>query len=234
MALSLVTANGLRVIAGSVYLPRVGVWRADLQIDTPTALGGPLTRSQATLKTVAASLAIGPLNLSGAVSEGDQYAGSAFAQLVGGANGLSRPVPAKSYRGAPISLILADIVAAGGEKLSATSTKSILGTALQFWELQGGQRVSDALRALAELTGASWRFLPDGSLFFGLETWPASTLKSPGDYLTSENLPQQGYQQIATLLFAGVLPGMTFEGHQVRAVQHSIEGNGVRTDLWFE
>jgi hypothetical protein len=172
----------------------------------------------------------GALTLHGAVSRGDAYAGTAYTRIVGGRNNLGRNAVAKSYRGAPVSLILGDLLGGVGESLSPTSTTATLGTVLPYWGTAARPAV-DVLRALADTLGAAWRFLPDGSLWFGAETWPASTLTA--GYLTTAKQPALGSQIIATDVFS-LLPGQVFESQQLRSVEYIADEKSMRVEIWTE
>jgi hypothetical protein len=81
-----------------------------------------------------------------------------------------------------------------------------------------GQGLDD----LAELLGATWRVLPDGSIWWGEESWPASTA-APESYTVVDQRPEWGLVLAAAVDALVALPGQTWEGGRVGAAVYSIE-----------
>ena len=119
--------------------------------------------------------------------------------LVGGANGLQRHVAA-AFQFAQLRDPLDTIAKATGETLSGTIAADVLALPLDQWTVAGPGAISldalatEAARQLGALV--NWRFLEDGSLWMGRETWPTATLPETDqvldlevDYSTPEPLP---------------------------------------------
>ena len=66
---------GAQVVSGSLLVPSVGAWTADLHLATVQALNGVV------------SVVVGTLTLSGAVVRADAYGGQTRVRLVGGKGG---------------------------------------------------------------------------------------------------------------------------------------------------
>ena len=209
-----VTANGFDVLAMRVTLPLDGVWVATLQVATDEGLAGALR-----------------LENEGVVFTGTVVStGQALVDAVGGAGGMGRDVDARSYRGATARDIIADLLAAVGERLDGSSSRDVLATALPYWTRARG-RASVALSTLTDALGARWRVLPSGTIWVGTETWPAVS----SDY---EALELDRDSAAGTVLLApetiALGPGVVLEGERVGRVEHVMAGEDLRTTFWLE
>jgi hypothetical protein len=140
--------QGAPVLRGTVTLPLIGPWTADLVIDSAAIPDGFVT------------LALG----------------WDTARVVGGAGGLGTILPAKGYHGVTLRLPLSEALAAGGERLSEKSTPLVLATYLASWS-RFSSPVGIAVAALMHaVPGASWRVVSDGAVWVGNETWLPSKL----------------------------------------------------------
>ncbi|MBI2392824.1 MAG: hypothetical protein HYV09_24780 [Deltaproteobacteria bacterium] len=216
--MSFCTLNERRVIRGSLTLPRVGRWHADLVVDSPDALRG----------AVKLSFGDGALAFNGAIFRGDVFQETFHCRIVGGSNGLSKDVPAKFYRGVPLRLALTDLLGEVGETLSPSSDSAALATLLPKWSRTRGPAGS-ALQDLAELGGASWRVMPNGSVWLGRETWPE--LDFPHQLLRTD--PADDRIEIGSDLPL-LRPGVVFGGRRVSAVVHSFGPDRLRAEAWIE
>lgn len=218
----LATANGHAILHGTVVLPLVGVWPADLTIDT------------AEVPTGAVTIAFGGQTLIGTVVKefrseiprAGAYAGTTTARVVGGAGGLSKVLPAKKYRYAPMSIVLADIMAETGETLSSTTDSAVLTLTPTHY----ARARAPATHALAEVlytTGASWRVLPDGSIWLGTDTYPAASFS--GDVL-QERLG--GSKLMLSPDDGSLLPGTTFRGRKIAEVVYHFSSSAARAEAW--
>lgn len=109
------TLGGERVTRGCVYVPGIGVWHADLEMEGEPSLSGRQT------------LALGDLRLAGSIAEPRSGANAAVAsyQLVAGAGGWSSVLPARSYHndaGVRASTVVEDAAREAGETLGSTSS----------------------------------------------------------------------------------------------------------------
>lgn len=217
--------NGLPVMRGRVTRPRSGNWVAELQVDAASAAG--LTGGDAgTLITDG-----GALTFRGTVLRGDTYAQNVTLRLVGGANGLARPVEPRFYRGVQLGQPLQDALADAGEVLSGSVQTSARTLHLDFWTMVR-QPASEALTSLAEAAGPDvvWRVLQDGTVFFGVDGFPESALV---EFDLTMWRPLEKMQEIASEA-PEVHPGETFNGFRVSTVVHSLMPDASRVTLWYE
>lgn len=217
-----VTLANAAVTRATIHLPRVGVWCADVDVDTETAPTGRV------------SIAVdGVVYWSGTVVSGEVLHGLWRGRIVGGAGGLRTELPATAYRLATLADVLADVLAATGETL-ATDAGALTTSAPLYHRAKGigAQAVAELARAL----GYVWRVRADGTLWLGAETWPDATA---ADWTLLDRDPVRGLYTLGgdTLALApGELvpvrdePGDVF----VRAgdVRHVIEPETITTTLW--
>lgn len=213
------TANGQDVVAADVFLPRTGVWRADLTLQTADAASfAPGTR---------VTLA-GALGLTGTVRRSGLSVGHVFLRMVGGAGGLAAELAPKSYRSISLKIPIGDILSDAGETLDATSDAGILASALNFWSRSRGPAGS-ALNALTFSADATWRVLPNGNIWVGTESWPTSSMKY--DLLLDE--PSLGRFQFFAVT-PTILPGQTLDGRRISYVEHHFDARSLRSRAWVE
>lgn len=214
------TLNDDGVVEGRIELPRVGAWTADLVVDNDTAPSGQVT------------LDLNGFQLQGTVRRGGVVADASIIRVVGGAGGLPTRLDPLAYRGVPLQTPLSDALAAGGEALDAGSDQGVLQTQLQLWMRMAGP-ASEALRQLLrQAPGAVWRMVPGGQVWVGTETWPNSQL-SENDVDFMRDDPSNGRE----VFFAdtpSLLPGTTFRGKHVSAVEHLISRTQLRMVAWYE
>lgn len=212
--------NGLPLVTAHVQLPLSGVWSADVQVDVDAV--------NRVVGAVAMSLNDGALALLGTTVRAGMFNGRAQARVVGGAHGLVKAVTPRSYRSVPVRTVLRDILDAAGEKLSDTSTAALLGRVLPAWTRVGGT-AAQALAVLAAQLDATWRVLPNGTFWFGVETWPAAPLT---DYVVLDFKPIEGVMVLGTDS-PSLLPGTVLEGQRVDRVVHHVTLDATRTEAWF-
>lgn len=210
--------NGLTVFEATVRIPLRGAWVADLEVD-----GAELLPTEAH----AVTLYVQGNPLVGTVVPDRQtvYAGRLHARLVGGANGFGKVLPAKGYRAAPASIVVRDILREAGELLAPSSAS--LTVMLRHWNRTAAP-AGRARDAILEALGYSWRVLPDGTVWVGVDTWPASaaqgeTLKAKGTGVRVVS-PADGS--------ALILPGEVFDGGKVSSVTYTVRPKAVRAMAW--
>lgn len=218
------TCNGLSATYGTIRVPRIGPWHADLIIDTidPAELGSAGSR---------ATIVVGEaqqLNLVGTFMRLGPAQSGVFARIVGGANGLGRTMAPKSYNNPSARVVVGEVVEACGEQLSGTSTSSVLATTLVSWA-RFQQAGGSALAQLAHVLSAGWRVLYDGTVWFGTESWPQSALS---DYTVIRYDPELARIELGAD-YPIILPGTTFTDRQVDNVNHTITDGRVRTVVHF-
>jgi hypothetical protein len=158
-----------------------------------------------------------------------------YTRLAPGANGLKKAAKPKFYRNTALSVVARDLLATAGEALSPTSAADLLRVQLPFYT-QARDAVGRCLTALLgdrRLVAPVWRSLPDGTVFLGYETWPDSGIRSPDGFQDLSELPHEGRAELGVEAWQ-LLPGTTLEGRRVSAVEHNVDGETVRTSVWFE
>lgn len=216
------TVNGAPVLAGSVNLPRVGVFTVDVELPAP-ADGSTTLSGRAQVQLGAA------LSFSGTFARsGLDGRGRVRARIVGGGAGLGKTLVPRSYLGVPMRIPLADILADAGEKLSASSDQGLLGFQMPAWSRMSAV-AGISLAALVAAVGATWRVLPDGTLWVGSESWPASTMQA-----VSISFEPEAKRRTVASLFPTILPGQTYGGEHVVFVQHLVTSRTLRTVLQTE
>jgi hypothetical protein len=223
--MSYATINGLNVIQARLQLPRTGNWVADVIVDTATAAQlGPGT---------SASLSLGEdeLTFAGTVLRGAPFVELVCLRLLGGSGGLGRDLTPRFYTGSPVSKVLGDMLTDGGEDLSMSSDPAAIGVNLPFW-VTCRQAICSGLTNLATAAGSEtvWRVLSDGSVFFGVDTYPLSALT---EFDLIDYFPQENIQIIAAEL-PDVFPGESFNGKNVSTVEHYIDSKSNRATIWYD
>ncbi len=220
----MVTANGAPVVNGQLVLPRVGAWHADLLVQSDTPIVG------------ACALAIdGGRTFSGTVTRGGVWQQTAWIRVAAGAGGSSKTARAVPYRATSVRAVAQDLARAAGDALSAASDAAVLGARMASWT-QMAIPIGVALSALlnVEATGRSWRYLPDGMIWIGIETWPDSGLAAPSDFQDLEERPQEGAAELGIEAPGGVLPGTLLDGRKVSTVSYKFDGTRARAYVLFE
>lgn len=207
-----VTLSGYGVVSGTLRVPRVGNWIADLIVDTDTAPSGRV------------SLDLFGATWSGTVLRAGGFAGRFSVTVVGG-GGLWKKVQGKSYGAVPLSLPLQEILTAGGEALASAPPASKIAGWTRF-----GAAAERCLSQLLEGRGLDWRVQPDGKVWVGAETWPAA---EPFEYTIIDSVPAEHRMEIAGES-ALPLPGTVFEGQRVSSVLHTLTASKWRTVIRFE
>jgi hypothetical protein len=221
--MALVTANGLAVLDAAICMPRIGAWHADLRVDTPDAITGP----------VRISIDEDRLVLNGTVWRGGMFAGSASVRVVAGANGLRTVAKAKHYTQTSARIVLGDLLSGVGEKLSSTASSSILARHLDAWTTAAIATGGLITRLLAIASpGSAWRFLPNGQIWIGAETWPDSGL-TDADFQDIDENPAVA-EALIGVEAPVLLPGTTLLGRRVSYVEHLVNEGGVRSKVFFE
>lgn len=210
------TLGSARIILATVSMPRVGVWHADLELASETAISGRVTF---TIEGVA---------FTGTVLRGGLDGGRVKAKIVGGAGMLSKELAAKFYVAPNVRQVLQDILNETGEALSSTADAAILNASLPKWERTKGP-ASRALVALLDASGATWRILRDGTLWIGKDTFPEANVEH--NLLDEDWI--NGVTDIAPTA-PDLLPGVTFRDRQISYVIHRLESSKLRTEAYVK
>lgn len=212
------TVNDLDILAGTVCLPRAGVWHADLEADA----------SDATALVGAVTVVIGSLTLKGTAFRSGAFVERAAVRVVGGAAGFAKSLAPKGYRAPTVQIVAKDILGDAGEALSSTVDAALVATQLPAW-VRMAARASEQFGRLVDHLGVGWRVLADGTVWFGAETWPTATLDDTG---LLREWPEQARAEYAVDDFS-LLPATTLGGRQVDYVEHAIVPDELRTRVWY-
>lgn len=206
--------------SGDLWLPYIGNWTCHLILtdaDPPPA--GRVT------------VQFHGLELQGHVLRAGQAEDLNTVAIAGGAGGLWQPIAAKMYDNQhSVRLVVQEILAEAGEQLSSTSSSSVLDQILaQYPRLR--DEPQHQLDVLSDIAGATWRVLPDGSVFFGIDGWAqpqdysdADTATETLKYTLLDTDPSfTNLQRIAPVAIA-VFPGMSFLLGQVGACRYQDDG----------
>ncbi len=242
------TVDGNFGLRGRLAFPRTGAWYADLRVAFNDSEAQSTTGADATaigdsfMKTVAKQSTIdiddGRLILVGAPEPGGLWQEVNHVRLVGGAGGLRKTAAAKHYTTATVRVVLGDLLAGAGEKLSPTSDAVVLGTTIVTWTtvaIATGRLITQLLRTAAP--AANWRVLPDGTVWVGVEKWPDSGLVEGDDYQVLTQDPARLYAKLGIevpLLLPGTTLGEGTEARRVSYVEHVLDDPETRSEVWFE
>lgn len=200
---------GLQIVSGSLMVPLVGAWTADL-----TLPGGQQVSGQV-------EVVIGNLTLQGTVYRSEVYGGQVRARVVGGFAGWRTQAPPQGYgsgNGLQLSTVLNDLAAAVGERMNVVADTNI-GNA--FARVNFGSSVaSDVLWQLVQLGFMpAWYIDPAGVTQAG--AWPPSQVTSP--FMPTDQKTDEGVIEIATEDYASWMPGCSFS-HPLLAGSYTSAG----------
>lgn len=209
--MALLTLNGDSVFGGVIERPLSGVWFAELDVDASSVPSGRAT------------IELPDGKLLGTIAHADEQHGRMFARVVGGAGGLTKVAAPQDYHGGTLRLLVGELLAAVGERLSNLSDDAVLGTKVARW----ARRKLRASMLLDELVaragGAVWRVLSDGTVWVGTPSFPTSKL-TPVD-VDADALAR-------TVTYAtdgeGLDANVTLDGRRLVLVRHHISPSGVR------
>lgn len=190
------SVNGIQVVGGSLLIPLVGAWTADLHLASPTPISGQVT------------VTIGNLTLAGTVLRADVYGGQVRARLVAGAGGWRTTIPAQGYghgTGVKLSTVAQDAASACGEQVNVAVDQTI-GNA--FVRVGFDESVaSDVLwQLVAQGIIPGWHI--DQSGVTQLTAWPSSTISTP--FTVTDQKPDEGIVVVGTEDYASWMPGCLF------------------------
>lgn len=217
--MSLATIAGVDVLEGRLTFRLAGAWDGELDVDGESAdvVTGPvqIVVGQTTLTATSAIASI---------DQGKRVR----VRVVGGAGGLGTALPAQGYNNATRRTVLDAILSAGGERTSSSADAAILDAQLPAWVRLAGS-VADAVWTLVEHAKATWRVLPDGSVWVGTDTWAAvdeSAIVVEEEDLTN-NLIVTALEDLL------VLPGSTFGGQRISESTYTLDETKLRAHLRY-
>ncbi len=211
------TCAGLQIVAGSLMIPLIGAWTADLTLATDQQVSGQV------------EVVIGNLTLQGTIYRSEFYGGQVRARLVGGYAGWRKQAPPQGYgsgTGLKLSTVLNDLAAAVGERINIFAETSV-GQA--FARVNFASSVaSDVLWQMIQLgIMKAWYVDPAGITQTG--PWQNNTVGTP--FTVTDQKPDAGVIEIATEDYASWLPGCVFtspllNGAYTSAGVHYLWDNG--------
>lgn len=212
-----VTINGAQrnVASGTLSMPLVGAWTADLVIDVDEKPSGDVV---ATLSEV---------DMPAHIQRAEMVGLMARVRLVGGNGGLATIAKPKYYRNTVVKNVLADLLRDAGESVSGAMTSTALNVPLSYWVTMG-MPTGSILQAMADVMGWTWRVWFNGTIWMGTETWPAC----PADVRIIDKDPANASALIGTDA-QGVWPGTSIDGRRIDLVVHEIGGAAPRSRVWF-
>jgi hypothetical protein len=212
--------NSLPVIAGSLVLPRIGVWIAEIELATDEASDVEAGK--------VASLSLGGTTLTGTIYRGGVNGGKARALVLGGGSRLGRGLSSKFYDQPTIKILMLDICNETSEALDGSSDAGTLAFQVPRWH-RGKESAGTCIARVVEQAGASWRVLSTGAIWVGPEGWPA--------YAGATLLQSEDHSRASAELIADtpdVRPGQLFEGRKVGRVRYQFSADQTSTTAWFE
>lgn len=212
--MALIELNGFGVLEATIVLSLRGNWRAEIVASTDEAD-----------VTGTAELVDDDLLYVGTVARGgldhERWRGT----IVGGAGKLTGPCLPRPYRETTAGIVLADLMAETGERLSPLSDPVVLAYVLPQWFRFGN--VEDAIEELVvDKIGANWRVLRDGTIWVGTDTFPQRSYD-----VVIEDRDDQQKKLVAAAETTLIEPGVVFEGRQIVEVTHRITEAGLRSEL---
>ncbi len=219
--MSKLVVNGRPAYGGEMRIPRAGAWEGDFTVprEGEEVLEGPVV------------VEVGALSWRGTAWRSGENMGAIHLRAVGGAGGLSRSLEPRAYRDVPARIPLSNILGETGEALSPATDAGLLDTRLPMWN-RPAQPGGTALQALVLALGRSvlWRTMQDGTIWIGVESWPASALAS---YQYLQQAPSAGMLDLIAE-DPTIFPGEVFLDRRVSAVIHRVLAGNVRTRILFE
>lgn len=193
---------GFQVSSGTLMIPLVGVWTADLSLPAGEQISGQV------------EVVIGNLTLQGTVYRSEVYGGETRARIVGGYAGWRTQAPPQGYgsgTGLQLSTVLNDLAAVVGERINVVADTSI-GNAFARVNFTTSAASDVLWQMVREGFMSAWYVDPAGVTQTG--AWPTTIVSSPFT-VTAQN-PGTGMVEIATEDYASWLPGCTFSSPQTQ------------------
>lgn len=218
--------GGVEVLSGSVTWPIVGLWTAEVELDTadPPAAGEIVT-----IEIIGADrTAVGFRGTNR--TELPEYHARSRLFVVAGAGGLGLTVAAQHYANSPTALqLVGDILEAAGESLSATVDQAALAALTVPSWMRAEMTGAEGLQLIADAFGYDWRALADGSIWIGSASWTENTTASLYDLTADTSAAHVEFADAETLA-----PGDTVKGRKVYGVEHRVSPDDVRTIATFD
>lgn len=190
------SVNGLQVVGGSLLIPLIGMWTADLRLATSQMVTGQAT------------VVIGNLSLLGTVYRADDYGGQVRVRMVGGYGGWRVSIPPQGYgnaSGVQLSTVLQDAASACGEQVNVSSNPNV-GNAYVRTQFPTSVAGDVLWQMLSQGFIPAWYVGPSGVT--QITAWPSVAVSTP--FTVTDQKTDEGLVTIATEDYASWLPGCTF------------------------
>jgi hypothetical protein len=210
---------GEAVIRGTLCLPRIGAWHADLHVDTTTLFSG----------RVELRIGANPAMV-GTVTRAEVWGAVLRCRVVAGAGALAKDATPRHYARPTFGIVLDDVCSSVGEASSTLVADGLRARRLSRWttlRMPAGQ----ALRSLVEAgapAGYAWRHLSDGRIWVGAETWPDAGVEARELHRTPEDARLE-FGLDDPILW----PGTTVDGLRIDYVEATIDPDKVRVQAWW-
>ncbi|HEY8922883.1 MAG TPA: hypothetical protein VIU64_00810 [Polyangia bacterium] len=214
-----ITVNGQPLTEATFYVPRIGAWSIDARLFSETPITGKV------------SVVCDGITYAGTVDRGGLFNNAATLRIVPGAGGMSKPTTPKAYRQTTGLTVLQDLLDLAGEQLDPTTNTSALSRAIPAWTVSL-MPIGRAAAYLCERLGMTWRMLPNGRFWAGTETWPATAV-ADADIQVMGRDDSLGEMDVG-LISPALLPGTTYAGRKIGAVETVVTGESVRARVVFE
>lgn len=219
--MALIRANNDGVISMALSLPLVGAWVGDLVVDADDMSGA-----------VKISVDDGRLVFKGTAVKGGGFLETTTIRVLAGAGRIGEKAKPRHYGAVRLGTVLRDLLRDVGERLSSTASDAVLNTQLDAWtthDLPTGDVI--ALLMKTSVLAAVWRFLPDGTVWVGVDAWPDSGLQD-GDYQITDEYPEQRSAMVAPDPLPP-MPGTKLAGRKVSRVEYRL-GEQLRALVFFQ
>lgn len=203
--MSQLSLGGVAVVRAELIVPRVGVWTADLTLESDVAV-----------PTATSLVAESGMTWAGSIVTQGVYDGRRQLRFVGGAAGLPTLCKPKTFRQTSLRTLLSDTLASAGETLASSSDSVALSTQVSTYARLETSATS-VVAYWAARTGVIWRVLPSGEVWLGtVQPAPA-----PEDIVVLLDRPGRRRMTVSTETFS-LLPGHVVEGKTVESLLYSL------------
>lgn len=190
--------------------PARGSWSATAQIDADTAPSGRV------------ALELPGLTLQGDVVDAGIWSETCRVTLCG-LLALVTEVPGQHYLTPTGGLVAQQLCAAAGAELDPASDPAAVQQLLSAYQVRRGT-LGAALDALCAALATDWTVTPEARVRLGLPTWPEA---APEGAVLLEEVAARRELRLA-LENAALLPGVTYQGRRIVAVDHLVQPAGWR------
>lgn len=204
--------NESPIISIKLTIPKNGPWlAADCTIDSDTPVNTGDKVSITFIDRV----------FSGTVLDTGIFQGFLRCTIIGGTGNMADLIDSRSYRGLPAGQLFRDIANLTGHELSTTSDKDVLDFVLERWD-KLKSRGSDLIEKILEVTGGTWRVLPDGTLWVGK---PVVNALDINKFIIIEKIPEDSRWSIYNEENL-IEPYSSLDGSVIERVEYSFEDGG--------